>query len=80
METEFLKAQQAEQAESGDVGGSFPDADGVQPVIENQNVFVEETDEIEIFNPQKDLEFELLDEEEYKEAEVVSAPKLLTLS
>jgi len=37
-------------------------------------------DETEIFNPQKDLEFELLDEEEYKEADVVFTPKLLTLS
>ena len=29
MEKEFLKSQQANQAESGDIGGSFPDSDGV---------------------------------------------------
>ena len=73
MESEFLKNQQANQAESGDVGGSFPDSDGVaqQPRLSSTNdVILVEMEEAEIFNPQKDLEFELIEEEEEKEVAV----------
>jgi hypothetical protein len=53
MEKEFLKSQQASQAESGDIGGSFPDLDNVA-VYHTENadaVIVVEPEDAELFNP-----------------------------